>query len=341
LHSGVFLQQRRAGDEHQYRGGVYWGIARFSRPFFIATHQNQSSLGFTSFTKVAELFKHGSSMPSVGYIAYIDEAGDDGLTKIRTPERRGASEWMIISAILIKASRENEVLGWTKNIINQLKQHQTSQIHYYKLPYDKKLFVCSQLASLHVRVFSVISHKRNMQGYKNIRAEMAKVNRTAYFYCWMTHLLLERVTAYCGRRTIKDYGEARPIRFEFSDRGGVKIEDIKAYYRYIMAQSRMGMLYNPRFDLDWTVVDPNEMYSYPNSMRAGLQLADIAASSFYGGLELANDGTTKPEPAKLLLPRICPDQKSKRYGFGVKLMPVWVPNLPPEQADLINFYMSK
>ena len=245
-----------------------------------------------------------------------------------------------MSAILIKAERENEVVGWVKDIMKQINQHQMKQIHYYKLSYEKKLMVCEALSSLSVRIFVLISHKRNMQGYKNIRAEREKVNRTAWFYCWMSKLLLERVTEYCGRRTVRDYGEYRIIRLELSDRGGVNIEDIRAYYKYIKDQSRLGLLFNSNFDLDWSVIDPAEIHQFPNNARAGLQLADIAASSFYGGLEFAEDGTTKPEPAKLLLPRICQDHKSRRYGFGVKLMPVWVPNLPPEQSDLINFYMD-
>ncbi|HEY8098518.1 MAG TPA: DUF3800 domain-containing protein, partial [Methylobacter sp.] len=279
-------------------------------------------------------------MPPVGYIAYIDEAGDDGLRQIRGHGVRGASEWMVMSCVLIKSERENEVLGWVKDIINNLNQHQLTQIHYYKLSYEKKIKVCEALASLNVRIFVLISHKRNMQGYKNIRAEKAKVNRTAWFYCWMSKLLLERITSYCGVRSLKDYEETRTIRFEFSDRGGVQIDDIKAYYKYIGDQSRLGLLFNDRFDLNWAVVDTTEMYQYPNNIRAGLQLADIAASSFYAGLEFAEDGTTKPEPPKLLFPRICQDTKGSRYGFGVKLMPVWVSNLAPEQWDLISFYMN-
>ena len=281
-------------------------------------------------------------MPSAGYIAYIDEAGDDGLRQIRTKEQRGASEWMVISAVLIKTDREPEVVGWLRDIIGSLRQHQTGQLHYFRLAPDKKLMVCKALASLQVRIFVVLSYKRNMQGYKNIRADKARVNRTAWFYCWLSKLLLERVTAYCGSRTIHDYGETRPIRFEFSDRGGVKIADVRDYYRYIGDQSRMGMLHDATFDLDWSVMDPDQIISYPNGARAGLQLADIAASAFFfAGLERTEDGSTRPEPAKLLLPRICPDRRGRRYGFGVKLMPVWVPNLPPEQADLINFYMHR
>lgn len=281
-------------------------------------------------------------MPSpIGYIAYIDEAGDDGLLRLRTRQSKGASEWMIMSAVVIKAVREHQTLAWVKDIIKKVDQHQITQIHYYKLPYGKKLLVCAELANLSVRIFILISHKRNMQGYRNLRAEQAKVNRTAWFYCWMSKLLLERVTAYCGRRALRDYQEQSVIRFEFSDRGGVNIDDIREYYRYIRWKSKTGMLFDDRFDLDWSVVDTDEMYQFPNSVRAGLQLADIAASSFYGGLEFSPEGTTKPEPAKLLLPRICPDKKGMRYGFGVKLMPVWVPNLPPAQADLINFYMHR
>lgn len=281
-------------------------------------------------------------MPPIGYIAYIDEAGDDGLRRIKTADDRGASEWMVMSAILIKASREAEVLGWTKSIVGSLDQHQINHLHFRLLKDDKKTLVCSGIADLSVRIFVLLSHKKNMEGYRNIRAEKAKVNNTAWFYCWMSKLLLERVTAYCGRRAIKDYGEPRPIRIEFSDRGGVKIEDIKNYYRYIKWQSDHDMLYDKRFDLDWSVVNIDEIHSYPNKMRAGLQLADVAASAFFTGIEPTPAGTVNPDYAKLLLPRICQGANHRRYGFGVKMMPVWVPTLKDEPAwNLISFLMPR
>lgn len=280
-------------------------------------------------------------MPPVGYIAYVDEAGDDGLKKIRTKTERGASEWMVMSAVVIKAAREPEALDWAKSIIRKFDQHQLTHIHFQKLDKSKKIIACSELAGRPLRIFALLSHKRNMQGYRNLHAEKAKVNRTAWFYCWMSKLLLERVTAYCGWRSKHDYGEQRTIRFEFSDRGGVNINDIRNYYHYIGDQSRLGLLFNDTFDLDWTVVDPDEMHIFPNKQRAGLQLADIAASAFFSGLEFSDDGTTNPEFAKLLLPRICRDRQRKIYGFGVKMMPVWVPNLPPGQSALREFYIKK
>jgi hypothetical protein len=98
-------------------------------------------------------------MPPIGYIAYIDEAGDDGL-KVKDESERKASEWMVISAVLIKASREQEVLGWVRQIIKFLGQHQMTHLHFRRLKDEKKRVVCSEIALLNVRIFSVLSHKK-------------------------------------------------------------------------------------------------------------------------------------------------------------------------------------
>ena len=156
----------------------------------------------------------------------------------------------------------------------------------------------------------------------------------------MTRLLMEKITAYCARRSIRDYGEHRVVRCEFSDRGGVRIEDLKNYYKYLYDQSKMGMMYHDRYDLDWRSFSHNELFIYPNRMRAGLQLADCVASAFFAGLEATPDGTIKPGFAKRLVPRICPDHKGRRYGFGVRTMPVWAHNVDPTRAELRDFLLK-
>ena len=59
-------------------------------------------------------------MSPVGYIAYIDEAGDTGLKNIRASEKPGASEWLVMSAVLVRAEREAEVDNWTRQLIASL-----------------------------------------------------------------------------------------------------------------------------------------------------------------------------------------------------------------------------
>jgi hypothetical protein len=181
-----------------------------------------------------------------------------------------------------------------------------------------------------------------MHHYRNLAAEKSKVNRTAWFFCWLSRLLLERVTVYCEHRTRHDYGETRAIRIEFSDRGGVKVEDIKAYYRYLAAQSRLGMLHIDLFQPAWSVMDMDQIFIHPNRMRAGLQLADCVASAFHHAVERTNEGKIRPDFARRLRPRVCIDPRNdagRRYGFGLKVMPTWIPSrLPDDQCDILKFY---
>lgn len=219
---------------------------------------------------------------SVGYVAYIDEAGDDG---IKAPNARlsNTSQWMIISAVVMKVSNEEQVLKDFRSAVASLDQHQMTHLHFRKLNNEKKNIICKKIADMKLRAFVVLSHKRNMIGRRNLNAEKSMVNKTARFYCWMTRLLIEKVSEYCGRRTLKDYNEERTIRFEFSDRGGVDINGIRSYYSYLREQSATGTMFINQFDLDWSVIDVNEMYIHPNKMRIGLQIADVVASAFFLG----------------------------------------------------------
>jgi Protein of unknown function (DUF3800) len=40
---------------------------------------------------------------TVAYIAYIDESGDDGLSKVQPIDPNGASEWFVLGAIVVPA----------------------------------------------------------------------------------------------------------------------------------------------------------------------------------------------------------------------------------------------
>jgi hypothetical protein len=70
--------------------------------------------------------------PPVGYVAYIDEAGDDGL-KPKSNNERKASEWMVIAAVLIKSNSEINVIPWAQSIIKKIDQHQMTHLHFRTL----------------------------------------------------------------------------------------------------------------------------------------------------------------------------------------------------------------
>jgi hypothetical protein len=278
-------------------------------------------------------------MPSVGYIAYIDEAGDDGLTRVKPLDPNGASEWMVLSAVLIRSDREASVLAWVKEIITKIEQHQIRHLHFRELRDAKRIAVVNHIAGLPVRIFTVASNKRNMRGYANHSAALAKINVTAWFYCWLSRVLIERVTDYCNRKSIRDHGEIKSIRFEFSARGGVRIDDVARYLKYLKNQDEIGLLYNDFWVPAWPVIDFDEIYSHPAKARAGLQLADCTASAFFQALEMSNEGNVKPDYAKLLIPRVARSKKERICDFGLKIWPGHARDLvQPQQQEILDFY---
>jgi hypothetical protein len=78
-------------------------------------------------------------------------------------------------------------------------------------------------------------------------------------------------------------------------------------------------------------------------MRAGLQLGDAVSSAFHHAVERTREGIVRPEFAKRLLPRvpINPKPPGGRFGYGLKVMPTWIPSLlPDDQRDILTFYMG-
>ena len=154
-------------------------------------------------------------MPSVGYIAYIYEAGDDGIKKIRTTVDGGASEWMVISAVVIHAENEPYVLPWLRATMERAASPQLRFLHFHRLDHAGKLAVCKSVAQRQAYLFSTISYKRTMEGHSNPAAERVNINKTAHFYAWMPRLLLEQITNFVGQRTFVDYGGVTTVRSSF------------------------------------------------------------------------------------------------------------------------------
>ena len=195
------------------------------------------------------------------------------------------------------------------------------------------------LAELDARYFVIASNKKNMEGYSNPFA--GKIPSSNWFYCWMTRLLLERVTRFVHQRSLAEYGEARKLRVEYSARGGIKYSQMSAYYEWMKVKQFRPFL--PWGKIFWDVLDQNQLKVFPHQEREGLQLADVVASAFFKACDKYDTGSCDPSYAKLLKPRMArmPDTKrgGKIAGFGVKLMPsLRKANLDRDQEAIFRFY---
>lgn len=272
-----------------------------------------------------------------GYVAYIDEAGDPGLKRVRPIDANGASEWLVLSAVVIKVSREPQVLDWVGHIVENLGINQRNDLHYRTLSPTRKVSAANQIAQLPLRGFAICSNKKNMRGYRNRRAE--KISSQQWFYNWCIRLLLERVTAFCAGRTMKDHGADKPIKLEFSERGGIRYSQTSAYQYYLRHQQEGDKIYLKKREPVTKMLHWDLMEAHAHADRAGLQLADFVASAFYQGIDCLGPGQWNIEPAQALK-QIMAKEAGQWRDFGVALFPTpaWQGKLTTDQQVLFESY---
>jgi hypothetical protein len=261
------------------------------------------------------------SPPPYSYVAYIDEAGDPGLQRIKPLDDNGSSEWLVLSAVVIGAPNEEKVAPWRNTILRETKS-QRKDLHFTNLkPWNRRI-ACLELAKLPVRLFVVCSNKKNMRGYTNPFAEQYPAPN--WFYAWLSRLLLERVTYFVRQKSLEQHGEIRKVRLEFSSRGGLNRFSITSYLNWLKLRSEEGKNYLPLGNIVWETIDENQVVIFNHKERAGLQLADTVASAFFKACDYVDTGECDPEFAKLLDPRMCRDPYASHplpSGYSLKLMP--------------------
>jgi hypothetical protein len=281
--------------------------------------------------------------PTYDYVAYIDEAGDPGLNKVAPRTPGGSSEWIVIAAALIPAQLESEVGGWISDLMTAMNSHQMRDLHFQRLSASRKALACRLLAEKNVRLFSIISNKQNMQGWTNSRA--AQIPSDNWFYCWLTRILLERVTVSVHAAAMKRYGESRRVKLEYSARGGLRYSQMHAYYEWLRIKSASGKVaqYVPFGDFQYSVLHPDLMRVYNHTERDGLKLPDIVASAFFKAVDSYQTKACDPTFAKLLTPKMARSPDTDQIaGFGVKLLPNWKTldrfHVPASQRTILRHF---
>lgn len=128
-----------------------------------------------------------------GYVVYIDEAGDDGIRTVAPIDPNGASEWFVLGAFVVPIHEDAFVQQWLTGALAKLKSRQRTDIHFAKLDNERKEIVCRHLEALNFRWFVSVSHKPNMRGYRNTKAEVVRSKN--YFYNWMARVLFRKSNA--------------------------------------------------------------------------------------------------------------------------------------------------
>lgn len=273
------------------------------------------------------------------YVLYVDEAGDDGLTRVRPIDPVGGSEWLCIGGVLIRASNEAAVVGWVKEIRENIKAAQGPALHFRNLSPTKKSQACDLLASKPLQCFVVCSNKKNMRRHANSKA--AQRGGKQWYYNFCVRLLMERVTEVVLNDSLKNYGKPKLLKVVFSQRGGHSYGQTKAYWQVLRTQAAAGTTYLQKRQIRHEVLRFNLVDYVPHTEVAGCQLADIVASAFYSASDTL-DVVHNLDPAKQLAARMARSNK-QIADFGVVLQPTppWAAKLTAEQKQIFEFYGYK
>jgi hypothetical protein len=75
--------------------------------------------------------------PEYEYIAYIDEAGDLGLKRLRPKQKWRSSEWFVLGAVLVSRANEEAVETWVSDMLESVRGKQPpgrrQALHFRKL----------------------------------------------------------------------------------------------------------------------------------------------------------------------------------------------------------------
>lgn len=251
------------------------------------------------------------------YIAYIDESGDDGLGNYRTPGGAGgASTWLTLSATVCRMSRDLEMVSWRNEIRHKLGERaQKRPLHFKDLNHGQRTMASQILATKALRAICIIANKPvippGIYTHKN----------QLYFY--LSRYLIERISWLCRdlRRQVQE-GDGR-VKIVFSRRGGLSYEDFRAYLVKLKESK------DTSIQINWSVIDIDGIEAQDHSKKAGLQIADIIASSITAGVEQDFYGNCEPRYAQTLKP-ILYHRRENYLSYGLKFYP------GPERLRLNN-----
>ena len=275
-------------------------------------------------------------LPKHYYTAFIDEAGDPGLRRVRPIDPDGASEWLCLSAVVMRANYDPAPVSWVRSMIENARIKRPD-IHFRMLHDWQKRIVWGEMAKLPVRAFVLASNKKNMRGHTNTRA--ARRGSQEYFYNYCIRLLLERVTKFCFDGAQREGGEKRLIRIVYSERGGHSYAQTKAYQELLKMQAKGGGLYLNKRRIMWEMLDWRLSEAISHKSSAGGQLADIVVSAFYQAVETGQLSRWDNEFAKSLKPIMAMENGSHMdCGLALQPTPTWKAKLNDQQKEIFEFY---
>ena len=266
---------------------------------------------YTSFEYILKMYD--MRMGAAKFYAYIDEAGDEGFGKLKTARCGGQSRWFALGGILVSAVNDSCLPQWRDEAL-QLFENKKRDLHFNKLKHEQKVALTRLLSAKPFGVSVICSDKVEIC---NLDARLyKKYKEKGHLYNYLTRFLLERLTSACARKAERA-GKKAKLEVTFSRRAGTDYSVMRDYL-FLMRDGKEKI--PPVRSVDWSVLNPEDIKVENHSKRAGLQLADIATSATYAGLEPNLYGDVEARYAVAFANRFLKESGAIEH-FGLTIVP--------------------
>lgn len=238
----------------------------------------------------------------MSYTLYIDESGEEGVSKIRTAKTSGASPWLSFGACLIKDSDYETIKSTIHEIEKEL--NIPSGLHLKSLSHKQKVYACKQLSKIEAVFFATASNKTSAK--RGSYLEYIEEESWKY-YNKNVQYLLERVGKYFEENNIG----INDHKIVFEKKRGVRYEEMKNLMRKIAANPIRSELENIKHINAGTIIAKDK------SEEDLLKIADAVAHSIFQCCENNNFGITETRYLYEMRNRFacCPEGKILEHGI--------------------------
>ena len=125
------------------------------------------------------------------FVAYIDEAGDEGLGKLTPIPSAAQSKWLTIGGILVREENDRDLPAWRDEIMGKFPAKRRRDLHFRTLNRAQKVSATEYLADKQFGICCVCSNKITLC---DDGALFRRFTQKGHLYNYLTRYLLERLT---------------------------------------------------------------------------------------------------------------------------------------------------
>lgn len=255
-------------------------------------------------------FPYGMMAPLIAFLklmassfrVYIDESGDEGFVFL--PNEQGSSRWLVLSAVVVRTGRDNEMVRIAKECRALLNKPPKHPLHFRNLKHEQRVPFARMVGEAPIRHISVLIHKPSIAEPEMFQQEKFSLYRYA------TRLLLERVSWLCRDQAIAGEGDGK-AELIFSNRSIMSYDDLRDYLRRLARPEEIEVrIHWPSFDID-------AVRAVNHDQLAGLQIADAVATSVFYAVHRNQYGETEDRYLQLLGRNVYRNRRTVA-GYGLK-----------------------